>query len=170
MKLYQKILLALLLPIIIIIALLIMLLNSTFGNYTSSVYGVMLNFILCSIYILLSLVFIKVSNEFVQVKKLYFALLIPFVFMFISYLHGKNLYKDVIVEAKIENYDDFSSIVIFDNGTFEFKRWNPHSTDHIKGTYSKNANVYRFNANKYLKTEGYILVNDKNAPIFKSKP
>ncbi len=170
MKLYQKILFAVLLTIIIIIALLIMLSNSTFGNYSSSVYDVMLNFVLCSIYILLSLVFIKVSNEFVQVKKLYFALLIPFIFMFISYLHGKNLYKDVIVEAKIEDYADLSSIIIFDNGTFEFKRWNPHSTDHIKGTYSKTANVYRFNANKYLKTDGYVLANDKGNPTFKSKP
>ncbi len=151
-----------------------MLLNSTFGNYTVTAYDGMLNFVLCPIYILLSLVFIKVSNEFVQVKKLYFALLIPFIFMFISYLHGKNLYKDVIVEAKIENYDDFSSIIIFDNGTFEFQHWNPHSTDHIKGTYSKNANVYQFqeltNGNKYLKTNGYMLVNNKNTPIFKSKP
>ncbi len=174
MKLYKKILLAIFMPIIILVALLMILVSSTFGNYISSVYDIMLNFVLFPVYIVLSLIVIGFSKEVLPVKKLYLLFLVPFIFMFVSYLHGKNLHKDVIVEAKIEGYADWSSMVIFDNGTFDFKLNHPHATQHIKGTYTKNGNIYTFQESdddiKYLKSDNYLLVDDEKMLIFKGKP
>lgn len=146
------------------IGILIVLLNSTFGNYSTTVYDIFLNPFLFSIYLILSLIFINCTKK--QIDKRYFSLLwIPLVFTILTYFWKQNFHKNIYLQAIEESRG--SVITLFDNNTFEIKVQYQHGADYKKGNYQKKGNEIFLiqnditNLTDSLFTQKYHIINNK---------
>lgn len=165
MKTFIIILKAVLFSCISCIGILIILLNSTFGNYTATVYDMFINPLLFLIYLMLSLIFINWTKK--QIKKKYFyLLLIPLAFTIVSCLWKQNFHKDIYLQAIMEESKG-SLLTLFDNNTFEIKVQYQHGADYKKGNYEKKNNEIFLKENSIVKltdsvfTQKYYIVNNE---------
>ena len=120
----------------LIVGILIMLLNSSFGNYTETIYDLFINPFLFIIYITLSIIIYFKSSFKIEY---YYLLLIPIIFTFISLVWKKSLHKNVTLSGIIENSKS-STIKLFDNNSFEIKIQHQHGADFKKGDYEIEKN------------------------------
>ena len=165
MKIFSKILKLLIIGIITLIGVLIIQMNSTFGNYNSTAYDIFINLILLIGYSVLSILIISLTKKRIKQKKLYFLLLLPLVFIFVSMIYGKNYHKKIMLEGKIENYP-ISKITLFNNQTFEIRIQYPHVSEYIKGKFKKTESELVLIGNELEKwtdslyTHKYLIKND----------
>lgn len=117
MKTFFKILKSILVFCIIFIGILIILFNSTFGNYTSTVYDLFLIPFLFLVYLIKSLIFIFWTKRHRQ-KKYIILLLSPIIFTILSQLWKQNFHKNISLKAIIEESKG-STITLYDDNTFE---------------------------------------------------
>ena len=173
MKIFINILKSVLFICISFIGTLIIFLNSTFGNYSVTVYDMFLNPFLFLIYLILSLIFINWTKE--QIKKNYFSLLlIPLVFTIVSYLWKQNFHKNIYLQAIMEESKG-SLITLFDNSTFEIKVQYQHGADYKKGNYEKKGNeIFLIEKDitiltDSLFTQKYYLMNNEKLIVLDNK-
>lgn len=147
------------------IGILIIILNSTFGNYSATVYDMFLNPFLFLVYLTLSLIFINWTKK--QIKNKYFPLLlIPLIFTILSFLWKHNFHKNICLQAIMEESKG-SMITLFDNNTFEIKVQYQHGADYKKGNYEKKGNEIFLKENSIVKltdslfTQKYYIVNNE---------
>lgn len=138
--------------------------NSTFGDFTETVYDLFINPILVFIYLILSLLlYFKTSIN----KQYYYLLLIPIIFIFISLIWKTNQHKDVALEGIITNSKG-STIKLFTNESFEIKLQHQHGADFKKGNYHKNGNKIVLKQKNIeeltdrLFTQNYIIIENEN--------
>ena len=75
-----------------------------------------------------------------NLRKVYYSvILIPIAFVVLSFINKKNLHKNVILEATIEDSKG-SSITLFNDNTFEIRIQHQHGADFKKGDYNKEGN------------------------------
>jgi len=166
LKTFINILKSVLFICISFLGILIILLNSTFGNYSATVYDMFLNPFLFLVYLTLSLIFINWTKK--QIKKKYFSfLLIPLIFTILSFLWKQNFHKNIYLQAIMEESKG-SMITLFDNNTFEIKVQYQHGADYKKGNYEKKGNEIFLKENSIVEltdslfTQKYYIVNNQN--------
>ncbi|NHN26112.1 copper resistance protein NlpE [Flavobacterium jejuense] len=165
MKTFINIIKAVLFICISFIGILIILLNSTFGNYSDSAYDLLLNPFLFIIYFIFSLIFINWTKE--QFKKKYFPfLLLPLIFTIVSYLWQQNFHKNIYLHAIMEESKG-SLLTLFDNNTFEIKVQYQHGADYKKGNYERKGNEIFLKEDAIVEltdslfTQNYYIVNNE---------
>ncbi len=150
--------------IICCVAFLIIGLNSTFGNYSVSVYDIFMNIVLFLLYPILVLVFIIFTNKLIN-NNYFYLFFIPVLFVVFSFIWSENWHKKILYETSFEDSEG-STIVLFDNNSFEIRIQHQHGADYIKGSYIKNDKELLLQEKKITKltdsifTEKYISKDD----------
>lgn len=174
MKKFKYLLKIIVVICICFIGVLIILFNSTFGNFTVTVYDLFINPFLFFVYLILTLFFILWTKKHAR-KEYYYLFLIPLIFTFISYLWKQNIHKNILLKAIIEDSKG-SSITLFDNNTFEIKVQYQHGADFKKGKYEKKGNEIYLKENNIVSltdslfTQKYVInKNEKLEPLDSKK-